>query len=168
MTLSSWLLSIAGISVLSVLIDVILPSGQTNKYIKGIFAFCMVFVIISPIPNFLNKEFNLDTIFTSSVIDIKEDFIYQVNRTKLSYLEKQISNEFENNMLKGVNIVVNGDIFEIEMQIKNVYVDLADLVINENTQHIDIRKTAKEIVLKYVDIKEEKIIFNEWKQKMVW
>lgn len=161
MNLSGWLLSIAGISVLSVLIDVILPSGQTNKYIRGIFAFCMVFVIISPISSLVGKDFSLENIFTPSTIEIEEEFIFQVNRTKLSYFEKQITHDLQNHHLKGIKVVVNGDIFEIQMQIKNVYVDLSDLVINSENENIDIRKTVKEIVLKYVVVEEDKIVFNE-------
>ena len=38
-TLSAWILSIAGIVLLSVLVELILPAGSMSKYIKGIFAF---------------------------------------------------------------------------------------------------------------------------------
>lgn len=161
MSISSWLLSIAGISVVSILIDMILPNGQTSKYIKGIFAFFMLFVIISPIANLLKQNISVDEIFATSQIEIDNEFIYQVNRTKLSYLENQINDDFTKSNLLGANCVVNGDIFEVNMQIKNVFVDFSNLVILPENEHIDIRKTAKEIVLKHVEIEEEKIIFNE-------
>ena len=54
--MSEWLLSIAGIILLSVLCEFILPEGQINRYIRGIFAFITIFVIISPLPKLLNKE----------------------------------------------------------------------------------------------------------------
>lgn len=165
--MSGWLLSVAGISLLSVLIDVVLPNGQTNKYIKGIIAFCMVFVIISPIPALLKSDFDLDKIFTSSTIEVEKEFIYQVNRTRLTYLQSQITSELEM-LLPNVKVVVNGDIFEMEMKIKNVFVDLSNLVINENNKHINIRKTVEDGVKKHIEIEEEKIIINEWKSKMVW
>lgn len=161
MSISSWLLSVAGISVVSILIDMILPNGQTSKYIKGIFAFFMLFVIISPISNLLKQNISIDEIFATSQIEIDNEFIYQVNRTKLSYLENQINDDFTNSNLVGANCVVNGDIFDCNMQIKNVFVDFSNLVILPENEHIDIRKTAKEIVLKHVEIEEEKIIFNE-------
>lgn len=158
--MSAWLLSVAGISILSVLIDVVLPNGQTNKYIKGIIAFCMVFVIISPIPALLKSDFNLDGVFSSTSIEIETEFIYQVNRTKLTYLQNQITGELEQ-ILPNIKIVVNGDIFETDMKIKNVFVDLTNLVINSNNRHIDIRKTVIDGVLKYIEIDKEKIIINE-------
>lgn len=51
--MKSWILSIAGIIVFGVLVDVVLPKGNTSKYIKGIFAAVVVYVIISPLPKLL-------------------------------------------------------------------------------------------------------------------
>ena len=56
--ISSWIMAIVGVSVLGVLVDLVMPNGQTKKYIKGIFAFIVVLVIISPLPNLLNKNFS--------------------------------------------------------------------------------------------------------------
>lgn len=161
MTISSWLLSVAGMSVLGVLIDVILPNGQTNKYVKGMFAFCMLLVIIAPLPTLIHNNFNLDDIFAKTEIEIDEDFIYQVNKTKLIYYENQIKNQIDNSGIKNVGIVINGDIFSTEMQIKNVFVDLKNVVISGNNKHIDIKKTVLEIVLNNINIKKEKVIFDE-------
>ncbi len=161
MTTSSWLLSIAGMAVLGVLIDVILPSGQTNKYVKGIFAFCMLLVIIAPAPTLLNKNFDIDSVFTKTDIEIDNDFVYQVNRIKLSFLENSIEKQIENKGIKYVKVVVNGDIFSTNMQIKNVFVDLRNVVISADSKHIDIKKTVIEIVLDNINISKEKVVFDE-------
>ncbi len=160
MTTSSWLLSIAGMAVLGVLIDVVLPNGQTNKYVKGMFAFCMLLVIIAPLPALVNKNFDMDSIFAKTEIEIDNDFIYQVNRTKLNYFENQIKKQIEDKGIKHVNIVVNADIFSTNMQIKNVFVDLRNVVISGNASHIDIKKTVLEIVLDNINISKENVIFD--------
>lgn len=161
MATSSWLLSIAGMAVLGVLIDVVLPNGQTNKYVKGMFAFCMLLVIIAPLPALIGKNFDLDAIFTKTEIVLDQDFIYQVNRTKLTYLENSIKNEVEKEGILHIKIVVNGDIFSTSMQIKNVFVDLKNVVIPDKNKHIDIKKTVTEIVLDNLNISKEKVIFDE-------
>lgn len=79
--ISAWLLSIAGVSVLSVVVDIVLPKGQTEKYIKSIFAFVMILIIIAPLPKLLKSEINFDEIFQREEIKIQEDFIYQQNKT---------------------------------------------------------------------------------------
>ena len=42
--ISSWLLSVAGIIILGVLCEMILPDGQMNKYVKVIFSFAVLLV----------------------------------------------------------------------------------------------------------------------------
>lgn len=137
----AWILSITGITVLSVLIDLILPTGQTAKYIKNVFAFIMIFVIISPLPKLINGSFNIDQIFESEdEIVLQEDFIYQVNRDKLTALEKAIESKLVEENINGVEVSISADIFSKEMEIKSIYVDLSDLVITPNSSHIDIKK----------------------------
>mgnify|MGYP005805768403 FL=1 len=58
-TLSAWILSIAGVVLLSVLVELILPSGSMSKYIKGIFVFIIMFVILSPVPTLLNQNIDI-------------------------------------------------------------------------------------------------------------
>ena len=77
--LSNWILSIAGIVCLSVIVELILPEGQMNKYIKGVFSFIIVLVIIMPIPNLLKKEYNFSEILDENVFEVDEDYLYQIN-----------------------------------------------------------------------------------------
>lgn len=158
--MTAWILSIAGVTILSVVVDLILPSGQTAKYIKNIFAFVMILVIISPLPALIKGNFNVNDIFESEEIVLQEDYIYQVNRDKLTALEKEITSSLEEKGIKNVVVTINADIFQIEMKILEVNVDLSDLVIDENSGHIVIEKAITEVVDRLVG-EEVIIIFNE-------
>ena len=158
--MTAWILSIAGVTILSVVVDLILPSGQTAKYIKNIFAFVMILVIISPLPALIKGNFNVNDIFESEEIVLQEDYIYQVNRDKLTALEKEITSSLEEKGIKNVVVTINADIFQIEMKILEVNVDLSDLVIDGNSGHIDIEKAITEVVNRLVG-EEVIIIFNE-------
>ena len=158
--MTAWILSIAGVTILSVAVDLILPSGQTAKYIKNIFAFVMILVIISPLPALIKGNFNVNDIFESEEIVLQEDYIYQVNRDKLTALEEEIASSLEEKGIKNVVVTINADIFQIEMKILEVDVDLSDLVIDENSGHIDIEKAITEVVNRLVG-EEVIIIFNE-------
>ncbi len=158
--MTAWILSIAGVTILSVVVDLILPSGQTAKYIKNIFAFVMILVIISPLPALIKGNFNVNDIFESEEIVLQEDYIYQVNRDKLTALEEEITSSLEEKGIKNVVITINADIFQIEMKILEVNVDLSDLVIDENSGHIDIEKAITEVVDRLVG-EGVIIIFNE-------
>jgi len=157
--MTAWILSIAGVTVLSVFIDLILPSGQTAKYIKNIFAFIMILVIISPIPKIIKGNLNINQIFESEEIVLQEDFIYQINRDKLTALENTIEDYLLEEGYEDVEISISADIFSSEMEIKEIYVDLSDLVISGNSQHIDIKKEITKVVQKIAG--EVEIVFNE-------
>ena len=75
---SGWVLSIVGMCVLSVLIELILPEGQTRKYIKAIYSFFLIVVIIAPLPKLVRGDFDLEKIITTEEVELQEDFIYQM------------------------------------------------------------------------------------------
>lgn len=158
-SISAWIMQIAGISVLSVLVDLMMPNGQTKKYIKGVFAFIIIFIIISPIPALINKEIDIDDIFQEE-IELQDDYIYQINRNRLSAYEKSIINDLKREGINEVGININANIFTSDMEINAVFVDLSQVVINENIQHIDINELVKSSILKYINIDESKIIFD--------
>ena len=47
--MGKWVVTVAGIAILSVLCDVILPEGQTRKYVKTVFGVVVTLVIAQPI-----------------------------------------------------------------------------------------------------------------------
>ena len=153
-------MAVAGICVLGVLVDLVLPSGQTKKYIKGIFAFIVVFVIISPIPSLLNKEFSVDDIFEEDAIVIQEDFIYQINSDRLENVENMIKFDLKEQGVENVEIILSANIFTNEMVVDAVFVDLSQVVLNEKTEHIDINELVAKSILKYVSVKKDNIVFN--------
>jgi len=159
---SAWVLSIVGIIVLSIVVDLILPKSSTADFIKNIFAYVIIIVIISPIFNFLsNKNFDISDFFESNEIVLQEDFLSSVNKQMLNSLEEKIENDTKNNGLLGVEVGLTADIFESKLTITKVSVDLTDLVIQENFEHINIKTSIKQSVLKFVSIGEEYIIFYE-------
>lgn len=160
MNISGWILAVAGICVLGVLVDLILPNGQTKKYIKGIFAFIVVFVIISPIPSLLNKEFSVDDIFEEDAIVIQEDFIYQINNDRLENIENMIKLDLKEQGVENVELILSANIFTNDMVIEAVFVDLSQVVLNEKLEHIDINELVAKSILKYVSVNKNNIVFN--------
>ena len=159
-SISSWVLSIAGICVLSVLIDLFLPEGKINSYIKSIFNFAIVLVVITPLPSLIKSDFDSSSLFTNSNIVLQEDYIYQLNRDKLTMLEKNIEDKLKNNGFLNVDISISADIFTTKMTIDAIFVDLSNLVIQQNNQHIDIKNEIINIINSYVELKKEAIIFS--------
>lgn len=164
-TLSSWIISIAGIICLTVIIELILPEGNMNRYIKGILSFIIVLVIIMPLPKLFKTEINLDNIFEyDKNISVDEDYLYQMNLNKINIAKDDIEAKILNHGYKNVYIYVNADIFASQMKFKSINVDLSGLVISPNAEHNDIIKIKKDIssiITSYVDINEEAILYEQ-------
>ena len=57
--MGAWIVAITGVICLGILLDIVLPSGQTTKYIRGAFSLIVVLVIVSPIPTLVKKDWQL-------------------------------------------------------------------------------------------------------------
>lgn len=47
---NAWIISIVGVICLGILLEIVLPEGQTGKYVKGAFSLLVVFVVAAPLP----------------------------------------------------------------------------------------------------------------------
>ena len=161
---SSWVLSIAGVICISVLIELIMPDGQMNRYIKNIFSFIIVLVIILPLPKMLQKEYNYENIFgVENSVKVDEEYLYQINLDKLNLLKSNIEKEIYKNGYQNVSVYINSNIFESQMKVKSISVDLESLVISKNAEHNDITKIRKhisKIIKNYIEIDDEVIYYN--------
>ena len=75
-SVSSWILSIAGIVIISVIVELILPEGSINKYIRSIFSFLVVFVIVAPLPALVGKKFDYSQIISQEEFTLQEDYLF--------------------------------------------------------------------------------------------
>lgn len=161
--LSNWILSIAGIICVSVIVELILPDGQMNRYIKGIFSFIIILVVIMPIPKLLNRDFDFSNIFDNSGYEINSDYLYQVNLDKMNSVKNEIEKQIEKRGYLNVVVSINCDIFDNNMQYKSIFVDLSDLVISGQAEHNNISKIKKDIssiIMAIIDIDEEAILYD--------
>lgn len=71
--MTAWIISIVGVVVLGVLVDVMLPEGSTAKYIKGVFGLIALAVMIAPLPKLFNKDFNFESLISDNTAQIQTD-----------------------------------------------------------------------------------------------
>ena len=162
MSVSSWILSIAGIVIVSVLVELVMPEGQMNKYIKSVFSFIIVLVIILPLPKILNKEINLSSQIAYEEIKIQDNYIYNINLSKISTLTKDINNDLIKQGYNNINLSISANLNDEKMEYRAIYVNLRNLVISDENKHkniIEIKEEIKEIIKKHLTIGE--VIFEE-------
>ena len=161
-TISIWVLSIVGIIVLSMLVDLLLPSGSMSKFIKSIFGYLIIVVILSPVFSFFSqKDFSINDIFSSSNVQIQDSFVAGVNRQFLDSVEESIEKSCHEKGIKFVEVGIQADIFENEIEIKQISVNLKNIVITDEVKHTNIRTSIVNIIKENIKVKEEIIKFYE-------
>ena len=165
--LNNWILSIVGVVLIGILIDVILPSGQTSKYIKSIFAIISVFVILSPLPKLIHKDFTFEGIMSENEFILQEDYFYEINNQRLEQFKTNLKKKFEEQGLSGDFFIVSCNIFNRTFSIDKIYIISSNIVIDENLSHINTNEIIIETIKSLAFIKEENIVF-QWVIKKIY
>ncbi|MBR5012609.1 MAG: stage III sporulation protein AF [Clostridia bacterium] len=161
-TVSIWVLSVVGIIILSMLVDLILPSGSMSKFIKSIFGYLIIVVILSPVFSFFTqKNFSINDIFSSSSVQIQDSFVVNVNRQFLDSIEQSIEKTCYDRGIKFVEVGIEADIFENEIEVKQISVNLKNIVITDQNKHTNIRTSIIAVIKENIKIQEEIIKFYE-------
>ena len=154
-------MSICGVSLLSVLIDLFLPDGQTNKHIKTIFSFAILLVMIAPLPKLLKNATNVSSFFTGDNYNIQEDFIYTINQSKIDVLKQKIEVSLSDNGMMNIKIDISANVFDKNLEINAIFVDIKEMIISKENTNINISDKIYNIISKIVNIKREQLIINE-------
>ena len=147
--MTGWILSIVGTVLSITLTEVMLPEGNTAKFIKGVISLMVIYVVIAPIPALLTSKIDINTFFDFSTASYESDeaFIGIIKEDKQSALTKEINEAFQEKGLSAyVSLVLD----------KDYKVDLVYLSATEEDFDEAFRLTVKSLA-----IKEERIVINE-------
>lgn len=161
-SVSAWVLSIAGVIALSVVVELLLPEGSLNRYIRSIFSFVVVLVIIAPLPSLVGKNFSYDSLIEND-FSLQKDYLYQLNVYKTEALQESISLEIKNRGYDGVVVSVSCENNASEFNIKAIFVELDNLVISDKAAHkdiLDIEEEIFEVVLSYAKVDRAEVHFE--------
>lgn len=160
--MGAWLLKITGVIALSALSSLLIPNGQTKKYVKGIFALITLFVLVSPLPKLLKSDFSgfPNAFDTVSELEIDETFLYGVATNAYKTQERNIEKFLKEKGIEAkVKFVVKS---ETSSEIDYVNVILSDKSFErDKSNNIDIGALKCEIS-KFSGVPEDKLrVFYE-------
>lgn len=158
--ISIYILSVVGVVVLSVVLDMILINGSMAKYIKSIMGFILIFVIASPIPKILKNKIDL-SFFSQTSFEINEDYYEVIKNQQQKILVESLEKELSQNGFKNVHIQIWADFENNTLKINYIFVDLSDLVISNNNEHINKYEAIKTLLIEKTGIEEERLVFDD-------
>lgn len=153
---SIWLLSIVGVILITVMVEIIIPEGQMNKYVKGVLSIITVFVIVLPLPHLSVDKLDFGKFFNSSV-DVDNSFIENLNRQKVIEYENIIETTLTQNGFGGTSVEVVGELTEPNMKISGINVNLSLLVLSDPQLNINRNEKIEHIIMAVVNVKKEVI-----------
>lgn len=156
--MSGYILSIMGIVVAGVIIDIVIPSGAISKYIKSIFSIFVLVVLLAPIVKFVGsfKGVELDT----NNLKPDEKLLNFIYKSQVVSKEINIENELENEGMENVDIKLQFTIENNELKINSCIVILKNMTNNSDNKHIDIYENIYEIVKKHTGLNDKEIIYE--------
>ena len=157
--MTGYLLSVLGIVLASVLINIIIPTGELAKYIKSVFSIFVVFVLISPIFTFLNKE--QQYMFSYNDYEINEKLINYVFSKRTDETKARIIEELTEQGFEDIDIILSYSAENNELSYNYCTVNLKNMTIRADKQHINKYEFIKNVVIEYTNLTEEEIQFYE-------
>lgn len=153
-----WVLNLVGISLMGILIEILLPSGKTNKYIKGVLSLVTISVVISPIISIFTNHSVIKNFFDQDIV-VDEQFVASTNQSSNQREEKLIESMLESQGYKGVeiNIIPSSD---SQNKIEFVKICTKNMVIDSENSNIDIKGKIISLVSKRLKIDVGKIYYE--------
>lgn len=154
--LSGWIISIVGVVVLGVLVDVIISDGQTAKYVRSIFALVTALVIAAPIVKLAtgDEKFDLgifgDTDAGASEVD--EDYLKYLFDLKVETLRNEVFYQVKESGSEASDVTIDAEDINGKFTVKSV-----KIVINGERPHINIIDKIVRGVSELLNINKENI-----------
>ena len=142
----TWIISVVGVILLSVLTDVLLPEGQMNKYVKGIFSILLIFVIIAPLADFIRKDIEIGDLLN---FDMESDGIV-VEKSEIVEMEESLRADLETLGIQCEKVVI----FSRENNINTIVGVNVFLKEKKDEKNVDM---IRKIITNKINIEQEKI-----------
>jgi len=156
--MSKYVLSILGIVMCGIIIDVILPNGNISKYIKGVYSIFVVAVIINPVVSFLSNKNQIKLNYQTFEMD--SELVLYIYEKRTNNLEKSIEEDLSNQGFKGIDIELQFSINNNEIKYNLCTVNLKNLSISQDKLHINKYEFIQGIVTDYVNLTNEEIVYE--------
>ncbi len=159
--LGGWILSILGVAVIGAVIDLILPSGRMNKFVKSVFAAVTVLIIILPLPHLLKNGCRTDGFLWEQDVPLQDDYLNYTAAIKKNALLKGLRAAMEADGITLGDIEITGDFSGNAPVIEKVRINLSQVVMAEQWEHIHKYTTVRTKVAEYLAVDEDVVELYE-------
>jgi len=117
--MTPWLLSIVGITVLGVLIELLLTDSPMSKFVRSIYGFFILFVIVQPIPGFIRDA----STAVGGGVTIDNDLLQTINNNSALAFARNAENALSTAGMPGLLVTIEHDRNSPSFKINRIFVN---------------------------------------------
>lgn len=185
--IKNWVINIAAVVIFMTAVEMILPSNSMKKYAKFVFGLILITVLINPIINFFNKNYNFNDFannasgyfdqgkYSESIDNLKSDDLkntkaqFQLNLNEVC--KKDLLSKFKGNDFTVESEIVFNDktnSFEInklkigvkDNQVENIKKIVIDVINNDSDLKVSLNNQKSKSIQSFLS-EEMKISTND-------
>ncbi len=157
--MAGYILSILGIVMVGVLVDIIIPTGTINKYIKSIYGIFVLAVLINPVISMVSKISGYELSYSEYSAD--EGLLNYIYSNHVISLQNSIISTLTDNGFSNIDIKINYVIENNSLCLNSCEINLENLEIASDKLHINKYEYIVEVVNEIANLDEEVIVFYE-------
>jgi len=117
--MSAWLISIVGIVVIGVLIELLLTDSPMSRFIRSIYTFFILFVIVQPLPGFFRNGIPVG----GAGVDYNWNLIGNINALNVQSAQRRVEDALARAGFDMVIVTISHDHTAPTFRIEHVYVN---------------------------------------------
>ena len=153
--MSGWLLSIAGIVIVGALVDVLLTDSPMSRFIRGIFGFFVLLVIVAPLPGLIDDGIKA----VSGDIQLNTELLQTINAQTANAFQRNTESALSAAGFRNVIVTIEHDPNAMGFVITRVFVNAFDVVLTNNVQAINIKAEIIRIVMAVCNVDQGRIFY---------
>ncbi|MCH5160078.1 MAG: stage III sporulation protein AF [Clostridiales bacterium] len=128
--MGKWVVTVAGIAILSVLCDVILPEGQTRKYVKTVFGVVVSLVIIQPLVGLFYNGLSGIAVDNDSIYP-QEQYLESAVSRQNQYALSTVAQLLDAKGIKVKNIQLNSTADRLTLELNSAYTSNSNAIVEQ-------------------------------------
>lgn len=156
--MENWAISVVGTVLLTVLADVILPDGQTNKYVKTALSVVVILAMLAPVVKIADGS--LSFVSYDKQYQAQSQYLYMVEQKQESEIEQRLISELAKSGYKNCIVEAEATLNEQGLAIDKISVNLKNAVIPDGMSNILVTEDITDIVSKQCGVASEKVVIS--------
>ena len=151
-------MGVAGVVLIGVLVELLLTDNTISKFIRGIYAFFILLVIVQPLPSFFREVTN-EVSAGMNNFTLNQELMRSINIQTKSAFERNAMTALSTAGFDGVIVTLDIDENAQSFTIRTAFVNALGVVLRGNLRGINIEREIVKIVCAICNIEEDRVFY---------